>query len=589
MASDPPPTGDETESPPGSPDYEASHDELSRQTTGVTQPLASNSPPQPAALALVAAGRAATAPPVQPTATPTSSLTSAADAMRNEEIERTRLFIVMGWVISVIAIGTVPFVEAPALTADLFVGGLIAGMAISFVVYRRFADPANYTEAALLGLAMMCVVNGHIAVLFYGPFTAAPIIVVVGIHFVARTELERVARWVLASACFCYLVIAIAMIAGLPDPGAFAPDTQFGPGELTLATMFMLAAYGFAYYAARAFRVASLTSIDELQRATRLASQREALMDELRADLERALQVGGPGRYTDQLVGHFRLGIVLGRGAIGEVYEARNVVTDEAVAVKLLKREMLADTTQIARFMREVRASAALDSPHVVRVYATASERESLPYLAMERLHGQTLAEQLRREPKLTPTAVLELVRHVGIGIDAARASNIVHRDLKPQNLFCTVDGVWKILDFGVATLDDDSGQLTHGQVVGTPHYMAPEQAQGHKVDHRADLYSLATIAYRCLTGRYPFTAGDTPALLYAVVHRMPARPSALTDLSPDIDRWCAIAMAKSPEHRFASGDEQACMLADAIDGNLDPKLRRRGDALIRKQPWESE
>src|SRR5262249_55816879 len=160
----------------------------------------------------------------------------------------------------------------------------------------------------------------------------SPIIVVVGIHFVARTELERVARWVLICASACYTAIALALIAGVPDPGAFAPDRRFGAGELTLATLFVLAAYAFAYYAARMFRVGSLTSIDELQRATRLASQREALMDELRADLERALQVGGPGRYTDQVVGAYRLGIVLGRGAIGEVYQATNVVTDGAAA-----------------------------------------------------------------------------------------------------------------------------------------------------------------------------------------------------------------------------------------------------------------
>jgi len=583
-----PPVDDNTAIDHDDPTTHDDPNEQSRQTTGPTAPLPSDISHSPAPLALVAAGRGATPTAGMPTAaTPSISLTSAADAMRNEEIERTRLFIVMGWVISVIAAGTVPFVDAPPFTAWLFVSGLFLGMCISSVFYRRFADPAKYTEPSLLALAMLCVANGHIAVLFYGPFTASPIIVVVGIHFVARTELERVARWVLVAASGCYAAIAIAMIAGVPDPGAFAPDREFGSGELALATLFVLAAYGFAYYAARMFRIASLTSIDELQRATRLASQREALMEELRADLERALQVGGPGRYTDQVVGSFKLGIVLGRGAMGEVYEATHVSTSEPAAVKLLRREMLADTTQIARFMREVKASAALTSPHVVRVYETPTESDSLPYLAMERLHGQTLAEQLRSEPKLSPARVLELCRHVGIGIDAARAAGIVHRDLKPQNLFRTADGVWKILDFGVVSIADDAGALTHGQVVGTPHYMAPEQAQGQKVDYRADLYALATIVYRCLTGRYPFTAGDTPALLYAVVHRMPARPTAVADLPADIDRWCAIAMAKSPDARFASGPELADALENALAGTLDPKLRRRGDALIRKHPWD--
>jgi eukaryotic-like serine/threonine-protein kinase len=546
--------------------------------------LASDVSHQPAELAWVAAGRPSSSATPQ---TRSMSLTSAADAMRNEEIERTRVFIVMGWVLSIAAIGTVPFVEAPRVTATLFIGGLLIGIGVSIVLYRRFADPANYTERALLGLAMMCVVNGHISVLFYGPFTAAPMLIVVGIHFVARTELERVARWIVIAASACYLIMALAIIAGAPDLGVFAADRRFGTSELALATLFVLAAYAFAYYAARMFRVASLTSIDELQRATRLASQREALMEELRADLERALQVGGPGRYTDHVVGAYKLGIVLGRGAIGEVYEATHVKTGAAAAVKLLRRELLADPTQVARFIREVRASAALSSPHVVHVLATSDEGDALPYLAMERLHGQTLAELLRREPKLSPASVLELCKHVAAGVDVASAAGIVHRDLKPQNLFFTTTGTWKILDFGAAALVDESGVLTQGQIIGTPHYMAPEQAQGHEVDFRADLYALATIAYRCLTGRYAFTAGDTPALLYAVVHRMPARPSALGELPDDIDRWCAIALAKSPAARFDSGAALAHALEAALAGTLSPALRRRGGALIRKHPWE--
>jgi len=550
-----------------------------------TIPLPDGRPPEPATLARIAAARTSAPMPV-PATVPSLTLSSA-DALREEEIERTRLFIMVGWIISVVAIGTVPLVQAPAVTTALFIGGLAIGMVVSFWLYRRFADPAKYTERALFGLAMMCVLNGHIVVLFYGPFTAAPMMIVVGIHFVARTEIARVARWIVLWAAGCYAVLAIAIIAGLDDPGTFAPDRRFGTGELVLATVFVLAAYAFAYHVARIFRVASLRAIDELQQATRLASQREALMEELRADLERALQVGGPGRYSDHQVGSFRLGIVLGRGAMGEVYAAQHAVSGEPAAVKLLRREMLADSTQLARFIREVRASAAIASPYVVRVLETSGDDAALPYLAMERLHGHTLAEQLRQDPKLPPQDVITLCAHVGAAIDASRAAGIVHRDLKPANLMRTTDGTWKVLDFGVASLADEAGKLTQGQAVGTPHYMAPEQAQGRPVDYRADLYALATVVYRCLTGRYPFSAGDTPALLYAVVHRMPVRPSALAELPADVDRWCAIAMAKLPGQRFASGDELARTLSAALAGTLDATLRRRADALVRKQPWE--
>src|SRR5262249_34808643 len=173
---------------------------------------------------------------------------------------------------------------------------------------------------------------------------------------------------------------------------------------------------------------------EDLLQTTRLASEREALMDELRADLERALRVGGPGRYTDQVVGRFRLGIVLGRGAMGEVYDATDLETSGPAAVKLLRREMLADTTQGARVSREVGARGALASPHVVRVRATASTTGALPYLAMERLRGRTLGEMFRIDPRLTPTATLDVCRQTATGIDVAAGAGVVHRDLKPQN-----------------------------------------------------------------------------------------------------------------------------------------------------------
>jgi serine/threonine-protein kinase len=203
----------------------------------------------------------------------------------------------------------------------------------------------------------------------------------------------------------------------------------------------------------------------------------------------------------------------------------------------------------------------------------------------MERLHGHTLAELLRTDGKLAPPALAELVRHVGAGLDAASAAGIIHRDIKPQNLFH--DRVWKILDFGVATLsEENSGTLTQGGIVGTPSYMAPEQAQGRRLDGRADLYSLAAVAYRCLTGRHPFSGADTPALLYAVVHKMPARPGETVELPADVDRWFAVALAKDPDDRFATGGELARALEAALAGALDPKLRRHAEALLRKLAW---
>jgi eukaryotic-like serine/threonine-protein kinase len=528
--------------------------------------------------------------PSRGTPLPQTMMTTAVDAMRDEEVQRTRLFIRMGWAISLAAIATVPFLHAPRAMSAAFVAAMGIGIVVSVVFHQRFADPNKYSGAALLKLSVMCVVNAHVAVLYFGVFTVTPVIVVIGIHFVARTEAVQTARWIFATAIICYATVAGLVIARVfADPGLFATGVPLSTQSQLIGAGFVLGTYALAYYTARAFRRASLASIEDLQKATRLASQREALMEELRADLERALRVGGAGRYTDHVVGEFQLGAVLGRGAMGEVYEATHTATGEAAAVKLLRRELLADPTHVARFLREVRASGALDSPYTVKILDAAAEDAPTPFLAMERLRGATLAELLRKDPKMSAASVAILIRQVGAGIDAATAAGVVHRDLKPQNLFLT-DGpvpLWKILDFGVATLtEESSGTLTQGGIVGTPNYMAPEQAQGKRVDGRADNYAVAAVAYRALTGRHPFNAPDTPSLLYAVVHKMPARPGELVEVEADVDRWFALALAKSPDERFASCAEASRQFEIALTGELDAKLRKRADGLIRKTPW---
>jgi len=333
---------------------------------------------------------------------------------------------------------------------------------------------------------------------------------------------------------------------------------------------------------ARMSRRTALVAVGELERAVRVAAHREALLLEAREELERALR-SGRGRFTGQTLSGYELGTVIGRGAMGEVYEATHP-TAGRVAVKVLSQTSLSNPNHVLRFLRELRTAAGIQSPHVVRVIEVGEA--PVPYLIMERLEGQTLGEILRNKRALSAADTVALITQIGAGITAAAASGIVHRDLKPQNLF-SHHGVWKILDFGVARAIDSGDTLTAGHVVGTPSYMAPEQASGGTVDHCTDLYALAAIAFRALTGHPPFAGGEIAETLYRVVHTRPRRPTELTPtLHPDVDYVLAIGLAKRPTERFGAAIDFAGALAEALDGRLSQELRSRGEALIRNGAW---
>ena len=347
--------------------------------------------------------------------------------------------------------------------------------------------------------------------------------------------------------------------------------------------------YACAFYYGRRSRRATVEAVERLDRAVRAVSMREALLAEVRQELDRALKVGGPGRYTEQEVGSYRLGTLIGRGGMGEVYEAKSVHDGRDAAVKLLHPSTMADPQAVARFVREAEVAARLDSPHLVGVYEVGLTSGEIPFIAMERLRGKDLAHHLRRVRRMSLAQTVSLIRDIGAGLAVAHQAGVVHRDLKPHNLFLAEkDGAqsWKLLDFGVSKLTARGGTLTAGHIVGTPGYMAPEQARGEDVDHRADVYALAAIAYRCLTGHPAFTGKDVPTTLYDVVYKMPTRPSLLVELPADVDRALAVGLAKDRTERLASSGEFADALAAAAEGKLDGKLRARGDALIARHAW---
>jgi eukaryotic-like serine/threonine-protein kinase len=524
-------------------------------------------------------------------------MASASDALRAEEVKRTRAVLRVGWVVAVGVAAAVLIAPGDRRIGYALLATLGVAVAGSIWTYRELETPSRYRPWKMNSLALAAVACGQLGILYVGAFSAAPIMVALGLYFFCRTESLTSAIAIYALAAGAHGVEAALVISGaIEDPGFYPIGAAASVQAQITGQSLLQFAYGLCFWLARVTRKTSLRSIEHLQKATRLAAQRDVQVAELRRDLDRALEIGGPGRFTSVIVGSWELGNVLGRGAMGEVYQATQVGGDGATlhapgggstpgtaAVKVLRRELLADPRHVERFFREVRIASAIDSPHVVRVLEASTPSDTLPFLAMEQLTGQTLSSLLRKGRALGDAPLLGLVTEVGSVLELARAAGIVHRDLKPQNLFLTTDGVWKVLDFGVALLADSSGTLTRGAAIGTPAYMAPEQAKGEAVDHRADVYGLGAVIYRCVTGRAPFIRPDTPALLYAVVEDMPLRPSAIAQGSAALDDVLLIALAKDRGRRFQTAAELVAAFTAAAAGKLPAELVRRAREL---RPW---
>jgi eukaryotic-like serine/threonine-protein kinase len=269
---------------------------------------------------------------------------------------------------------------------------------------------------------------------------------------------------------------------------------------------------------------------------------------------------------------------LLGKGGMGVVYEVEHARTGEHLALKVLISSAGASPEALVRFKREARAPAQIKSENVVRVSDAdvAPELDGAPFLVMELLHGMDL-EQAAAQSKPDKETAVGWLRQIAPALDKAHRLGIVHRDLKPENLFlATVEGrppVVKILDFGIAKMTEEGSAATvSGQVLGTPKYMAPEQAARHpRVTPATDRYAIGLIAYRLLVGE-SYYRGNVMSILAELVHGAPSAPSARTPLLGEaFDVWFMKACHRDPEQRFASTSQQVEALAEALGLPFDP------------------
>jgi serine/threonine-protein kinase len=235
------------------------------------------------------------------------------------------------------------------------------------------------------------------------------------------------------------------------------------------------------------------------------------------------------------------------------VYKAWQSSLERYVALKILPQYFQHDPEFLARFRREARAAAQLNHPNIIQVYDV-GEQEGLHYIAMEYLEGGTLHDRLSAGP--LPADQIQLVLdQVASALDYAHAHGLIHRDIKPGNILFTGDGRPKVADFGIVRPTAETGLTRTGVLMGTPEYMAPEQAEGKQVDRRVDLYALGVVLYQMLTGRVPFRRTTPHAVLHAVIYEPPTPPRQIQpELDPAIESVALKALAKQPEQRFQTG-----------------------------------
>ena len=279
----------------------------------------------------------------------------------------------------------------------------------------------------------------------------------------------------------------------------------------------------------------------------------------------------------DVIDGKYTLLRLLGEGGMGKVYEAVHVHIGKRLAIKVLHSDLAHNDVMVERFRQEARAAALVEQPGVIDITDVGVTADGVHYLVMERLDGECLADILRRRHWLEPELAVAIACQLLVTLAAAHDRGVIHRDVKPANIFIVDSGhgepTVKLLDFGIAKVTEsrayesgdavDGGLTNTGSYLGTPHYMAPEQALGfNKSDQRSDLFAVGVVLYRCLTGQLPFKGQRGVTLLHSMISDQPTAPGDhRPDLAPDLCTAVLDAIQSEPDRRFQSAVEMLAAL----------------------------
>ena len=266
----------------------------------------------------------------------------------------------------------------------------------------------------------------------------------------------------------------------------------------------------------------------------------------------------------------YEIGRRVGRGGMAEIFQARDILLDRSVAIKVLFAEFAVDPAFVERFRREAQSAAGLNHPNIVGVYDWGRVNNTY-YIAMEFVDGRTLADIIRQNNNFTPVQVCDVISEVALALDSAHQNGVIHRDVKPGNILISTTGQVKVADFGIARAlgaGIEQNLTQTGAVMGTATYFSPEQAQGAPTDQRSDIYSLGIVMYEMLAGTVPFTGENAVAIAYKQVHEDPTPLDRLNKSIPiGLAAIVTKCMAKNPDDRYSTAGEVRDDLRRFVDG----------------------